>query len=66
MSYAADTSDQFARAASYVHRILQGENPAELPVEQATRFELYLNQKAAGELGVSLPRSLLLRANLVD
>ena len=66
MSYAADTSDQFARAASYVHRILQGENPAELPVEQATRFELYINQKAAGELGVSLPRSLLLRANLVD
>jgi ABC-type uncharacterized transport system substrate-binding protein len=65
MSYAVDLFDMWRRAASYVDRILKGAKPADLPVEQATRLELKVNLKTAGALGVSLPPSLLARADEV-
>lgn len=65
MSYAPDRNELFRRAADYVHRILQGASPAELPVEQASRFELTLNLKAAKAIGLTLPQSLLVRADRV-
>ncbi len=53
------------RAASYVDRLLRGAKPQDLPVEQATKFDLVLNLKAASALGVTVPPSVLLRANEV-
>jgi len=63
MSYGANLNDVYVRLADYVDRILKGANPAETPVEQPTKFELVLNQKAAENLGVSIPPSLLVRAD---
>ena len=65
MSYGADVPDIFRRAADYVDRILKGANPAELPVQQPTKFEFIVNQKAAAALGLKLSPTLLSLADEV-
>jgi putative ABC transport system substrate-binding protein len=63
MSYGPDLADNFRRAAAYVDRILKGASPATMPVEQPTRFELVFNRSTAKSLGITLPQSLLVRAD---
>lgn len=65
MSYGASLPELFRRGASYVHKILQGTRPADLPVEQPTKFELIIYLKAAKTIGVTVPESILLRADEV-
>jgi len=65
MSYAADTIDLYRRAATHVDKILKGAKPADLPVEQPTKFNLVVNLSAAKSLGVTVPPSILLRATEV-
>jgi len=65
ISYGPDLPEMFMRGADYVHRILQGAKPADLPIEQPSTFELIVNLKTANALGLTVPLTLLARANEV-
>jgi putative ABC transport system substrate-binding protein len=65
MSYGPNSAEMHRRAAIFVDKILKGANPADLPVEQPTRFDLIINLKTAKALGLSIPSSLIIRADQV-
>jgi putative ABC transport system substrate-binding protein len=65
MSYASNEAANFKRAAYYVDKILKGAKPADLPVEQPTKFEFVVNLKTAKQIGLTIPQSVLYRADKV-
>ena len=65
IAYGVDRADQFQRAATYVDRILKGEKPSDLPVQQPTKFEFVINLKTAKALGLSVPLTLQMTADEV-
>jgi putative ABC transport system substrate-binding protein len=65
VAYGTNISEQYRQAASFVGKILRGAKPAELPVEQPTKFDLIINLKTAHTLGLAIPPSILLRADQI-